>query len=453
MHIISNEFDNKIIKISFSKNTDADAVIINNSLKNEGYIVDAINKSLENALIIINFDDLYYYFHQSGIWNYENYEIGITNIDAFRINNNYTNKLYISFYIGRDVQLSQVEDILEKIRVNNLISEIMFSCCLDSKLNSKAININIFNNIEKNTELNEKKINNMDEFIEEHPYSVIVNYDIANKLDCGKTFRTATKTLEEFKKDKKGKYIKYPNIQPYLTLNDESSYELFIIHNQKIYKLELGNQENTYKIKCEISNINFNIGDDDVFYSKAKTPKIINEETWIIEDNEDRTIKSLKKNSITKEEFVKLNEDNLLFITNPGRQGDVDGSTFVMIDFSNSTPCLKCYRVSGWYMGNLTENDISLDDMLKQFSNWRYVWNNWNNELKNQKFKYIYMGFGNGLSVKEEIYETFYKYLIEEIKSSEKIDYNDKEIELYLFENYWEQAVIKLFEDRGIKII
>ena len=43
---------------------------------------------------------------------------------------------------------------------------------------------------------------NIDEFIEEHPYSVIVNYDIADKFDCGKTFRTNTKTLEDFKKDK-----------------------------------------------------------------------------------------------------------------------------------------------------------------------------------------------------------------------------------------------------------
>lgn len=125
-------------------------------------------------------------------------------------------------------------------------------------------------------------INNMDEFIKEHNKAVIVNYDIVDKFDCGKTFRTSTKTTEEFRKHK-GKYIDYPYIQPYLTLSDSSLYELFIIKNKKVFQLELGSN-NSYKISRELNNINFDIWDDDVFYKKGKIPKIVNEDLWIIEE-------------------------------------------------------------------------------------------------------------------------------------------------------------------------
>ena len=33
---------------------------------------------------------------------------------------------------------------------------------------------------------------------------------------------------------------------------------------------------------------------------------------------------------ITKEEFEKLDEKNLIFITNPGRIGDIDESNFII---------------------------------------------------------------------------------------------------------------------------
>ena len=113
-------------------------------------------------------------------------------------------------------------------------------------------------------------INNMNEFIKEHPHAVIVNYDIADKFECGKTYRTSTNKTEEFRKDKKGKYLEYPYIQPYLSL-------------KKIYQLEWWNS-NSYKIKKEITNINFDIWYDDVFYAKGKNPTIVNEDIWIIEE-------------------------------------------------------------------------------------------------------------------------------------------------------------------------
>lgn len=53
-----------------------------------------------------------------------------------------------------------------------------------------------------------------------------------------------------------------------------------------------------------------------------------------------------KLNSISKDDFYKLKEENLMFITNPGRMGDEDGSTFIMKDESSNT--LRTYRVENW---------------------------------------------------------------------------------------------------------
>ena len=128
-------------------------------------------------------------------------------------------------------------------------------------------------------------INNMEEFIEAHPKAVLVNYDIAKKFDYGEAFRTTRRTIEQFRKDNHRKYIEYPYIQPYLKLNELSEYELFIIHDNKVYELAKGSEENSFKITREVDNINFNIGDDDVFYCKPRPPRIINEPICIIEDN------------------------------------------------------------------------------------------------------------------------------------------------------------------------
>ena len=111
-------------------------------------------------------------------------------------------------------------------------------------------------------------INSIEDFKKMHPRAVIVNYDIAEQFDCGMTYRTSTGNVELFRKNSNGKYITYPSIQPYLTLSSESDYELFIIHNSKMYQLELGSKKNSYKIKSELVNINSSINKDDVFYTK-----------------------------------------------------------------------------------------------------------------------------------------------------------------------------------------
>lgn len=206
MHIISNDYDQRNIKISFNKYDKADAIIINNSNKSENQIVEDLKNSLENAIVIIRFDDLYYKFHESGFWKYEYYKIKSKDIENFQTCKNYSSELFVVFYIGQEVQFSQIEDILESIQTNNQNLEIMFSCCLDTRLEFDEIDINIFNKIDEGIGENEIMINSMNEFIKEHPHAVIVNYDIADKFECGKTYRTSTNKVEEFRKDKKGKY-------------------------------------------------------------------------------------------------------------------------------------------------------------------------------------------------------------------------------------------------------
>ena len=84
-------------------------------------------------------------------------------------------------------------------------------------------------------------------------------------------------------------------------------------------------------------------------------------------------------NKISKEDFLKLNEDGSTFIIKQGNK-------FIM------------YRVDGWMYRHrdLKENEyISLDDAKKQFTKWYDAWKNGNKEDYKGKYKYLYMGFGN----------------------------------------------------------
>ena len=75
MYIISNDYDETIIHISFNRYKKADTIIINDSNRNENQIVEIFNNSLKNAIMIISFNDLYNYFYKSGLWKYKHYNI------------------------------------------------------------------------------------------------------------------------------------------------------------------------------------------------------------------------------------------------------------------------------------------------------------------------------------------------------------------------------------------
>lgn len=134
-------------------------------------------------------------------------------------------------------------------------------------------------------------------------------------------------------------------------------------------------------------------------------------------------MEKIKFNKITKEEFNKLVEDDLMFITNPGRMGDEDGSNFIIKKDGN----YFAYRVDGWMYGERTSDSITLNDMLNKFPMWSERWHNWDNDNLDNKYKYIYMGFGNGLSVDKSIYDEFYKYLLEEAKKTDLYKQENRE--------------------------
>ncbi len=155
----------------------------------------------------------------------------------------------------------------------------------------------------------------------------------------------------------------------------------------------------------------------------------------------------LELRKISKRDFYNLSEDKLMFITNPGRMGDEDGSTFVIKEGNNYIS----YRVDGLLYSKLSENNsdnyISLEDMYTVFSKWKDSWHNYSKTKKqNGKYIYIYMGFGNGLCVDKSVYEEYYTYLMNEIKNSGyDIDENG-EYDFSLNFRLWDKALIKMIK-------
>ena len=76
-------------------------------------------------------------------------------------------------------------------------------------------------------------------------------------------------------------------------------------------------------------------------------------------------MKDIEFIKITKEEFEKLDEKNLIFITNPGRMGDTDGSNFIVKIGNVFYP----YRVSNW-MYSTDKAEITLEEFSKKFPLW-----------------------------------------------------------------------------------
>ncbi len=108
-----------------------------------------------------------------------------------------------------------------------------------------------------------------------------------------------------------------------------------------------------------------------------------------------------KLHKIEKADFLNLLEEDILFITHPGRMGDEDGSTIITNDGDNYI----AYRISGWYMGDCSNPEfISYQDVLKQFP---FMDETLHEDGNNEEYKKIYMGFGNLLFVKNSIYQEF----------------------------------------------
>ncbi len=147
-------------------------------------------------------------------------------------------------------------------------------------------------------------------------------------------------------------------------------------------------------------------------------------------------------NTISKEDFLKLNEDNVMFITNPGRMGDEDGATFIIKEGSNYI----IYRLDGWMYPSDLKDNITLEDTKKQFPKWYEAWENSNDENYQGKYKYIYMGYGNGLCVDNRIYDDF-KPFIDKLVNEYLSDKEDKESLKYAaIKRVWMDAFNNMIE-------
>ena len=154
-------------------------------------------------------------------------------------------------------------------------------------------------------------------------------------------------------------------------------------------------------------------------------------------------MKKFVAKKISKKGFEKLNEDDVMFITNPGRMGDEDGSTFIIKKRNK----LKIYRVDGWVYG---KPNITLDDYIKQFPKWNEELKHINESDYNGKYKCLYMGFGNVLSVDNSIYDKFEPYLNDLIKEylKDKSEEEKETLQYAAIYNSWEDAFINMVNDK-----
>ena len=150
-------------------------------------------------------------------------------------------------------------------------------------------------------------------------------------------------------------------------------------------------------------------------------------------------------NKISKEDFLRLKEEDLVFITNPGRMGDENGSTFIIRHDNEFT----IYRVEGWlYPPPGTIVEIKPDDVEKQFPKWLDAWKHSKDENYKGKYTYLYMGFGNGLSVDNSIYKIYEPYLNKLVEKYIE-DKNREDLKYAAIFNVWLDAFLNMIEEKG----
>ena len=171
--------------------------------------------------------------------------------------------------------------------------------------------------------------------------------------------------------------------------------------------------------------------------------------TYIEEANnwDDKIINLFEPKTIKKEDFLKIREKDVMLITNPGRMGDEDGTTFVI----KSGNEFSVYRVDGWMYPSKKENSdniITIAEIANQFPKWLEAWKHGNEKDYKGKYTYIYMGFGNGLSVDNNVYEEYKPYLDKEVnKYLDKCD-EKEEIKNAAIFNVWDKAFVNMADDK-----
>ena len=154
-----------------------------------------------------------------------------------------------------------------------------------------------------------------------------------------------------------------------------------------------------------------------------------------------------EENRISREDFLKIDEKNVMFITNPGRMGDEDGITFIVKENNN----FKIYRIGDWMYRTKDFNEkefISLNDAETQFPEWFEAWKNEGNKDYKGKYTHIYMGFGNGLAVDNKIYDEFKPYLDRRVDEYLKKEGNKDSLKYAAIFDNWNKAFIDMVNEK-----
>ena len=133
--------------------------------------------------------------------------------------------------------------------------------------------------------------------------------------------------------------------------------------------------------------------------------------------------------------------------------GDEDGSTFI-IDTPNG---YKVYRIDGWCFGEDTGPDrISYAEMADRFPNWIASVGT-EEEKADSLYRYVYMGFGNGLCIRKDVYGPFMKHLelaIDKYAKEKHIDSSKREEHRYaMIFNVWDEAVVNMAADANVALL
>lgn len=225
----------------------------------------------------------------------------------------------------------------------------------------------------------------------------------------------------------KDEFIEQASTEKGININDTLYINIDSL-DKDIYNALSYNNDNEFKIifymfEDQINKLDFIIPEGIITYKTSDSISMINLETELVENN------------IKRSEFLRLDENNLMFITIPGRMGDEDGCNFIIKDKNE----FKLYRINGWMYPDKTIDPytfISLDDVYYKFPKYEQTLINVKNKKISEdnnftiinddsEYAYIYMGFGNALCVKKSIYYDFKLYL-DKLIIEYKINNKDK---------------------------
>lgn len=107
--------------------------------------------------------------------------------------------------------------------------------------------------------------------------------------------------------------------------------------------------------------------------------------------------------------------------------------------------------------------EIERNPILFPIQRWQIKFPDWSSSIgtveenEDSLYRYVYMGFGNGLSIKKDLYEPFMKHLafaVDRYAENRNIDRSEKEKNKYaIIFNVWDEAVVNIAADINVDLL